>query len=384
MQDFSLVSGGALYRASLRLRLTRPPQELLRRRVLASILVTWLPPAVLTLLAGTFVSGVRVPFLLDLGNLQFLTTVPLLIAAETVAHNRLKKVAAEFLERGLVAPEDLQTFDGIVDRAMRLRDSRTIELALLFVSLTAGYWVWSSFGSLHVDSWYVRTDDGRTALSTAGVWYAFVSLPLARFILLRWYFRLFIWYGFLFRMSRLRLKLNPLHADRAGGLAFLEESIFAFGLVLFAQSTYVGLTVGNHIWHEGATLAAFKLEISLVLAVLVLSVLVPLTFFAPQLVAARLRGTIEYGALASRYVNEFQRKWLGPNEGNEGLLGTGDIQSLGDLANSYTVVEKMRALPFAETLVVRLTVLVALPILPLGLTAMPVDQLVTTLMHLLV
>jgi hypothetical protein len=90
--------------------------------------------------------------------------------------------------------------------------------------------------SLHVGSWYITVGpSGTERLTVAGWWYAFVSLSLFRFVLARWYFRLIVWYIFLWRVSRLPLRLNPLHPDRAGGLGFLGNSVRAFQPVLVAQ-----------------------------------------------------------------------------------------------------------------------------------------------------
>ena len=47
--------------------------------------------------------------------------------------------------------------------------------------------------------------------------------------------------------------------------------------------------------------------------------------------------------LAARYAREFDRKWLrGGAPADEPLLGSGDIQSLADLGNSYEVVKEMQ------------------------------------------
>ena len=82
--DFSLVLGGPLYQFFLRSRLAKPPIELVHRRIIAGILVTWLPLAVLTALAGSFAGKVTVPFLFDLANVRFLISLPLLILAEVI------------------------------------------------------------------------------------------------------------------------------------------------------------------------------------------------------------------------------------------------------------------------------------------------------------
>jgi hypothetical protein len=383
-EDFSLVLGGPLYQLYLRTRLTRPPLELLRRRVVAFVSITLLPPALLSLLTGHLATG-PAPFLLDLTNLQFLTTLPLLVAAEVMVHRRIRPLVPEFVTRDLVSQEDRARFDELVARAMRLRNSIVAEVALILGALTVGYWLWRSYASLHVATWYMVPVDGSLRLTEAGYWLAFVSLPISRFILLRWYFRLFVWYAFLWQVSRLRLRLNALHADRAGGLGFLGHSVAAFTPVLLAQSAFFALVLGNQIWHGGAKLSDFTHGIAMVVAFLMLVVLLPLTFFAGQLMDARLRDSRRYGQLASRYSNAFDEKWLaaGVNQ-SESLLGTSDIQSLSDLANSYEVVRTTRLVPFGKTTVARLAICIALPLLPLTLTMVPLDKLLAALVNIFV
>ena len=83
-EDFSLVLGGPLYQLFLRTRLARSPLDLrLNRRIAASILLTWLPLLVITLLEGRALGGVRIPFLKDLdAQVRLLVALPLLILAE--------------------------------------------------------------------------------------------------------------------------------------------------------------------------------------------------------------------------------------------------------------------------------------------------------------
>ena len=383
-EDFSLVVGGPLYQLFLRTRLARPPLERVRRRMLALVAITWLPPALLSALTGRFVSG-HVPFLLDLTNLQFVTTLPLLIGAEVLVHRRLGHLVPEFVGRDLVAAEDRSRFDDLVARAMHLRNSLGAELAILLLAFTGGYWFWRTYASLHVATWYVVPVDGSMRLTGAGYWLAFVSLPISRFILFRWYFRLFIWSAFLWRVSRLRLRLNPLHADRAGGLGFLEDSAPTFAPVLVAQSTYLATVLGDQIWHQGARLSDFRYEVVAFVALLMLFVLLPLTFFVVRLREAQLRGTRRYGRLATRYTNSFEEKWFAANGSqSEPLLGTSDIQSLADLANSYEVVRAMRLVPFGKTMALRLAIVIALPLVPLIFTIVRVDDVLAALVKLVV
>ena len=92
----------------------------------------------------------------------------------------------------------------------------------------------------------------------------------------------------------------------------------------------------------------------------------------------------EYGALASRYVSEFDQKWIraDPPE-REPLVGSADIQSLADLANSFEVVNRMQPVPFGKETIILLVVATALPILPLMLTMFPLDELIKRLLGIL-
>lgn len=93
---------------------------------------------------------------------------------------------------------------------------------------------------------------------------------------------------------------------------------------------------------------------------------------------------MEYGALTSRYVHEFDRKWLrGAAPQEEALVGSGDIQSLADLTNSIEVIRTMRLFPFDKETVLRVAVVAALPLLPLTLTMISLEDLIKKLIGIL-
>ena len=341
-----------------------------------------MPLVVLSAASGRLVGGVDVPLLFDVDvTVKFLFALPLMIAAEPIVHGRVRETVQELLDRGIVSPRDEPRFEAMVASAMRLRNSTIVEVTLLVLAFTAGYSIWRSTGAiLSVPTWYSSPRGGFTA---AGFWYALVSQPLARFILFRWYFRLLIWYVFSWKVSRLKLSLDALHPDRAGGVGFLEHTVITFSPVLIAQSSFAAGVIGNHIWHGGAKLPDFKFQIIGLILFLTMQSLVPLTFFASQLVKAKLKLTYELGRLATLYANDFGRKWLpGGEPRDEGLLGTGDIQSLADLANSYQVLRSMRPVPFAARLPVRLAILIAVPMMPLALTMVPLDELLRGVLKL--
>src|SRR5678815_777147 len=77
-ERFSLTIGGPLYRLYQRSRLLDPPIERVERRLMAVILITWLPLLLLSLSDGKAFDGARIPFVLDL-NIQtrFLIALPM-------------------------------------------------------------------------------------------------------------------------------------------------------------------------------------------------------------------------------------------------------------------------------------------------------------------
>ncbi len=390
--DFSVVLGGPLYQMVRRAHLSGDALELMRRRILVFALVTWLPLLLLSVLGGrAWGDAVRVPFLFDIEtHVKFLLTLPLLIVAEMVVHQRMRPVVRQFLERDLIPPGSRARFDAAIAAALRLRNSVTAEVVLIVFVIGFGLFFWPRYVALDVSTWYaVPAADqwlppaGRQ-LSAAGRWFVYVANPLAQFILMRWYFRLFIWIRFLWHVRQCTLSLVPTHPDRVGGLGFLSGTVAAFAPLLLAHGTAVSAGVANRIFFRGATLPEFKVEIVIVVVFLLIIVLGPLLLFMPHLAAARRIGLREYGTLAQHYVREFDDKWLrGRAPAGEPLMGSADIQSLADLGNSYEIVREMRTIPFTKDTVIQLAVITLIPVAPLLLTMVSLEELLKKLLQII-
>ena len=253
---------------------------------------------------------------------RLLVSLTLLVWAEPFVHQSLASTVRQFMDRDLIVAEDRERFKRMVAATVRLRYSVFPEIVALAIAVLAGRRLGAEHLGGPVDAWYGRTIAGAVQLTIAGYWYTFFSLLLFRFLLLRWYFRLALWYRLLWLTSRFDLQLNALHPDRAGGIGFLEQSVFAFAPVFVAQTVLASALIGDKIWHEGASLPGFRLEFVGIVAALVLLSLGPLCFFFGRLARTKLAGRLEYGTQASHYVNEFRRKWLQGDGGEtEPFLG---------------------------------------------------------------
>ena len=375
--DFSLVLGGPLFQLFQRARLSGNALELLRRRILVITLFAWLPLFILSALDRHLLGGVTLPFFHDIENqVRFLIALPVLIAAELIVHLRLRPVVQSFIKRNIVVKDQIPAFHASIESATRMRNSIPLEVGLFVFVWILGSWVWRSQIALSTSSWYAIPDGTHFRLSPAGYWNAYVSIPIFQFILLRWYFRLLIWFRFLWQVSRLNLRLIPTHPDRAAGLAFLGKSSFAFAPVLFAQGAMLAGLIASRVLYGGARLLSFKMEAVGLIAVFILFVLGPLTMFTPQLADAKRNGLAIYGQLASRYVEEFQQKWVDSSPPHDDLLGAADIQSLADLGTSYAVVREMIPVPFGLQDVTRLALATSVPLIPLGLIIFSPEELV--------
>jgi hypothetical protein len=381
--DFSLVLGGPLFQLLRRSHLTGDTLELLKQRIVVISLLAWLPLLVLSALEGQALGGkVAMPFLLDLEvHCKFLVIVPLLIISELVVHQRMRFVVKQFLERNLIPGGALPRFDAAIASAFRLRNSVLAEVLLIaFVYVVGVLIIWRHYTTLATATWYaVPTGEG-LKLSLSGVWYGYVSQPLFQFMLMRWYFRIFIWTRFLWQVSRIDLSLVPTHPDRVCGLGFLSNTIYAFAPLAVAHGGLLAGFIANRIFYLGAALPQFKIEIAIVVVFLLCIVIGPLLLFAPQLAEAKRKGNREYGTLAERYVREFDAKWLrGGAPADEPLVGSGDIQSLADLNNSFEVVRTMRIVPVTKEAILLLAAATLVPVVPLALTMMPLEELLKKL-----
>ena len=385
--DFSLVLGGPLYQLLRRTHLTGDAHELALRRVITIALAAWLPLLLLSAVSGGLWNReLGVPFLLDIEvHVRFLVAMPLLVIAELVVHRRMRLVVRQFLDRQLVPEHERPKFDAAIAWVYRIRNSTAAELLLVALVYGVGIFiVWRLYAVLDRAAWYTVPAVPGMRLSPAGIWYTFISVPLFQFLLLRWYFRMMLWTCFLWKVSRLELSLLPTHPDRAAGLGFLSGTAHAFIPLALAHGAVLSGVIANRILHFGTPLLSFKVEVGIVVAFVLALVFGPMLLFAPRLAQAKRDGQREYGLLAERYVREFDTKWLrGGAPPGEALVGSADIQSLADLGNSYEVVRTVRPALITRDAVLQLAAATLLPLVPLLLTIMPLEELLRKLFGIL-
>ena len=142
-EGFSLVLGGPLYQLLFKAKLMRPPLALLHRRMLVIPVLAWLPLLFLTLIEGTAIAGVGVPFLSDIESyVRFLLAMPILLFAEVTVDRQLREVIFQLRTRGVVPADSVSQFEEAIAATARLRTSTPIEIALVVIVFLVGPWAW--------------------------------------------------------------------------------------------------------------------------------------------------------------------------------------------------------------------------------------------------
>jgi hypothetical protein len=379
--DLYIERGGPAYRLMQRIGLIRGEDPSVRRRIVVFLAVTWLPLLIFAVWEGLAIGPTpRETFLLDFATFaRFLIAVPLLVVAEVTIGPRMTSAGLHFVRAGLVRPADYPAFEQAIRRVVRWRESLWAELVLLGM---AGVGAWtltteSLYGSTTA-SWQnaVGATDQGSRLVLVGLWYHVIAVPIIQFFWYRWLWRLIIWIRFLYDVSRLDLDLVPTHADAAGGLGFLGTAHTAFGILSFALSSVLSAAAAFLIVFEEAPIETFQIHFVTMLIAAEVLFLGPLILFCPALIRARQTWLREYSLLVLRYNRAFHEKWIeGQVADGEPLLGSGDIQSLADLGNSFEFIRGMKVVPFSVRVILQLAVVTIMPALPLVLLVMPVEKI---------
>ena len=382
-QSFMLTEGGPEAAFMERLHSVYPGLDAGRgRTALILVALSWVPLFVLCILEGLAFGGVKIPFFYDISvHARFLLAVPVLVLADIPIGVRLREVMQHFVSSHLVRNDERRKFGEIVLDSLQFRDSRLGGIIVLVLTYVATYNALSGASALS-GTWF-RPESDR-GLTLVGYWYALVALPIFQFLIFRWIYRMVVWGRFLWNVSRLNLLLTATHPDGAGGLGFLGKALIPFGLILFAVSALVSSSIAEHILFTGANLREYLFSYVTLFVIALAVFAAPLLVFVPTLLVLKRRGLMEYGTLGSEYTQAFHRRWVqktGSTE--EPLLGTGDIQSLADLGNSFDIIRKMKVLPMEPLDFIGFVLPGLIPALPLAATVMPVGEIVKGLFKLI-
>jgi len=371
---FSLL-GGPLHQLGRRLGLVRGTNTV--RLGLAIGVGLWL-----AILALGFMEGLAGQlFTLKLIGIdaRLLVVIPLFFLCESWVCPKMTSFVRTIVKSGVVPPGEVPSLDAEVTRISRLKDAWWPEAVFLLVAiaLAATRTALLTLGT--------SSDVDLAGTGLAAFVYFDVSLTVFRFLVFLGVWKIGLWGWFLWRVSRLDLHLIPGHPDRDGGLGSVQGVQEKFTPLVAAISVLECAAMAEAISTGKFAIANVYPWLALVLLLDAAVFLGPLLVFVDKLEEGRAKGMGAYSSLAARYVTEFEAKWTSGNlPPDERLLGTPDLQSLADLANSVSIVRTMRWVTIGPRLLSRLSVAALAPLAPLLLFQYPLAELAQKLIKQLV
>lgn len=382
-ERFSLVRDDVFYRIQQKIGLIPPGGGGFLRRAVLYAMVAWLPLVIVAWLAGTAIDplGGAEPLLGHIGiHVRCLVAIPLLVVAEGVAQQNIPKGVREFKRSGLVSGDLSARFDQVLADMLRLRNQvfPWILIAGLVMSWTAVL-----FMSPNLDE--MRWANTESPLLKFGVWWLlFVTRPIFSILLLAWVWRLVLLGILLFRIARLPLNLVVLHPDRVGGLGFLSRIPVVYGPIILSVSAVMAGVWAHEVLYHGVTVPSLYGQIGALLGVLVLMGVAPLLVFSPLLMRAKRQALLDYGVLLAQHGRAVDDRWIRKMDVPDyPMLNAPELGPVADIQALYQSVASMRVAIITKSVLIKILLPAALPLLILISLQWPLKSTLTKLLFTL-
>jgi hypothetical protein len=382
VDDLSLVRGDWPYRLQRKVGLI-PAQGLgVGRRAIFFTALAWLPIAVWAVLEGRALpapGAVTEPLLEHFGvHARLLLGIPLLIIAEALAQKTATRLLPQFVNAGIVEQKSAPQFRAVLAGIARLRDR-----AMPWVIIIGFALAWAFTGTVteraHDLVWAAEPGPA-SSLGFGGWWYIYVSRPIFLVLLLGWLWRLMLLTLAFRRIARLDLAIVPTHADRTGGLAFVERFTGAFSLVAFVPAAVIAGGWAHDAEFHGLDVHSLYPMMAAGLLVTLVVFLAPYLSFVGPLARAKKQALLDYGALVARHGIAVRRKWIvGGLKNDEPLLSAPEIGPVADTAVLYELVHGMRTIPIGKTGLLAIALPVVIPFVAVLAIQIPLMQLLQQL-----
>ena len=352
------------------------------RRALFFALFTWLPLVIWAALESRLLDRASgEPLLVHYGvHVRCLVAIPLLILAEGMALRIVRVIVSQFLENGLIIDSQRDRFIQIVKDITQLRDKAFPWIIVFALTLL---WLIGVPDSLHAHELSWATFD--SGLGFGGWWFLYVVRPVFTILLLGWFWRVCLLFTMFHRISKLDLALVPAHPDGMGGLGFLQKLPKAFILVTLAMSAVLASRwIHDSLYHQ-ITLDTLKLPLLSFVLLWGLTILSPLFVFSAKMISTRKKAMRQYSALLAEHGRLIHQKWiLGQKIGEHDILDAPELGPSADIQTIYAAVKNMRIVPIGKSCIMPIIAPIALPMIIVAATQIPLMKILTTLFKALV
>jgi len=379
LDDLSLVRDDLPFRWQQRIGLIPRTGGLgVARRAIFWSALAWLPVAVWAWWASRALpvpGQTTEPLLEHFGvHARLLLGIPLLIIAEAAAQQVMTRLVPQFLDAGVVQGEDIPRFRAILENTARLRNA-VLPWTIIIGAAIAWAFADTVTHRAHELSW--ATQEGPApSLGFGGWWYVYVGRSIFITLLLGWLWRLILLATTLKRIAKLDLAIVPTHADRLGGLGFVERFPTGFSLVALVPAVVVAAGWAHDAKFHGLDVHSLYPMMVAGLTIMLLLFLSPYLAFVGPLVRAKKQALLEYGALVARHGAAVRRKWiLGEPKCDDPVLSAPEIGPVADTVSLYEAVQRMRPFPLGRTALLAIALPVAIPFICVLAIQIPIKEL---------
>ncbi|WP_312996357.1 hypothetical protein [Achromobacter animicus] len=383
-ETFLLVEDDGLSRLQSQIGLMPGGRGGIKRRALIYALLAWLPLVVASWLAGIPAergAGTAETLLGHFGiHIRCLVAIPLLVLAEGVARKILLLCLREFRRSGLVDDELAPRFDEVIVSVAQLK-RRVFPWLIIGTAVVA--WTTAFLVSPNPDEvrWAGPESEG---MAFGAWWFLLVTRPIFSVLLLAWVWRLTLVGILLLRIARLPLKVVVMHPDRMGGLGFLDRLPTVYAPFLFSVSAVVAGAWAHSVFYHGVTVPSLYVQVATLLLILILIGLAPLLVFSSMLARAKRRALLDYGVLLSEYGKLVDARWIQKNRVPDNpILNAPELGPVADVQAMYQAVVAMRSAVINKSILLKIALPAALPLLILIATQWPLRSTLSKLLFTL-
>jgi hypothetical protein len=383
---FFIPEGGPIYRALTKLRLEKKQSRL----IFFILCITWLPLVIITIIEGTFSSGVEKTFLNDVA-IQFrqLISLPMLLLIRFFIDGKVS-VVVNYLSNTLVSADDKEkNLPRVLKRTKGLTNSVWAEIIIIgvVIALTISPIKGGMMSGVlsEKNSWMFISHEGKYVLSFAGKWAVYISIPVFQFVLFWWFWRYFVWIGFLFRISRMKLDLQPTHPDQAGGLGIIFIAQKYFILFFVALSLVVSGELITQLLSDPDSFNNIRGDAIGYIIVCLCLLLFPTVFFTGKLLSLKHKGLVNYSNLGNSLSSKFENEWINENtienKLKESMTSTSIVQ---DYSTIFRSLEQIRPFPVTLKDVLIMIFLLLIPYVPILFIQFSIGELLQKLIGLII
>lgn len=354
---------------------------IIRRSIFFSLLC-WLPIFVWAILNDRLTVGQsNEPFLNQFSIHAFcLIAIPCLILSEAYALKIVNQILEQFISGEIIKPEEITEFNATLKNMSQLRDRSFPWIIIFGLTLTLIFGIPKEHLFQELD-WATTQNQ----IQFGGWWYLYVARTIFFILLLGWFWRLCLLVILFRQISNLDLQLVGTHPDHFGGIGFILMLPKAFSLITLALSSVIAANWTHQAMFHQVAIKSFQVPLAIFIVIWFAILTLPICLFIPKLIAHKKNALAQYRALIGKHGRLVHQRWItGEKSMSSPILEASELGSIADIRVAYEAITKMKVIPVNLSSMIDVITAIAIPMILVASTQIPISQIIMTLMKAIV